>query len=65
MWVACFDASGSELDAQTPFLSVGGFLSTKDEWEAFSEQWSKRLAVDGLEYFRMTEFAQSVRQFAG
>lgn len=64
MWTACFDASGSEHDTKTPFLSVAGFLSTAEEWIAFSELWKKRLADDGLDYFRMTEFAQSVKQFS-
>lgn len=64
IWTAAFDASGSEGDAKTQFLTVAGFLSTAQEWIAFSELWQKRLQDDGLEYFRMAEFAQSVKQFA-
>lgn len=62
-FIACFDASGSERDARTPFLTVAGFLSTAEQWVAFTELWNKRLADDGLAYFRMVEYAQSVKQF--
>lgn len=64
-WVAAFDASGSENDFQTPYVTVAGFLSTEDEWQCFSKLWNSRLQKDGLQYFRMTEFAQSVKQFSG
>jgi hypothetical protein len=65
IFTACFDASGSERDARTPFLTVAGFLSTAEQWATFTELWKKRLADDGLDYFRMVEFAQCVKQFDG
>jgi hypothetical protein len=37
IWTACFGASGSEEDVETPYLTVAGFLSTAEQWIAFSD----------------------------
>jgi hypothetical protein len=65
LFTACFDCSGSDKDPQTPFLTVAGFLSTADHWIEFTDLWTKRLLKDGIQYFRMAEFAHSVKQFDG
>lgn len=51
---AAFDASG---DRKTAVLCVAGFLSSENDWQSFSEQWSKRLAVDDIEFFRAVDAA--------
>jgi hypothetical protein len=51
---AAFDASGDE---NTDVLAVAGFLSSEDDWQSFSEQWSKRLTQDGIEFFRAVDAA--------
>lgn len=61
MFTACFDAGGTPHDQE--LLVVAGFISTADEWNNFDRLWRKRLADDGLEYFRMAEFAHSRKQF--
>lgn len=65
MLTACFDASGSENDPKTPYLAVAGYVSTADRWITFSQLWNTRLREDGLDYFRMSEFAHSTKSFAG
>lgn len=65
MFTACFDASGSENDPKTPYLAVAGYISTADRWITFSQLWNTRLREDGLDYFRMSEFAHSKKIFAG
>jgi|SRR5215831_2378871 len=65
IFTACFDCSGSEKDSHTPVLTVAGFLAMAEHWIKFSELWSARLRDDGVEYFRMAEFAHSVKQFDG
>jgi len=49
-----FDASG---DGKTAVLAVAGFVSNESDWRSFSEQWSKRLALDGIEFFRAVDAA--------
>lgn len=65
MFTACFDASGSEDDPRTPFLTVAGFISTTDDWVDFSALWDERLGKDKIAYFRMSEFAHSEGEFKG
>ena len=65
MFTACFDASGSENDPNTPYLTVAGYVSSAEGWSTFSELWNKRLREDRLNYFRMSEFAHSTKDFAG
>ena len=48
------DASG---DSEQPVLAVAGFLSSDDDWTSFSQQWSERLAKDGIEFFRAVDAA--------
>jgi len=65
MFTAYFDASGSENDSRTPYLVVAGYLSTAEKWTVFSDLWTKRLQKDGLTYFRMSEYAHSIKEFEG
>src|SRR5262249_21345852 len=55
------DASGTE---DTDCRSVGGFIADDNDWTIFDREWSNALKEFGLSYFRMSEFAQSVGQFA-
>ncbi len=54
------DASGNESES---IFVVGGAISTVENWRQFDTQWRAALAEDNLKYFRMSEFAQSTRQF--
>jgi hypothetical protein len=54
------DASGKKRDA---LITVGGFVSTVDEWKLFDTEWSLALRENDLDYFHMVEFAHSVGQF--
>jgi len=62
MLQTAFDAGGHEADQSC--ISVAGFISSADDWIRFDEAWRKRLAADGLTYFRMSEFAQFSGQFS-
>lgn len=53
MFTFCFDASGHE--KEHPYICVAGFVSSAQEWTAFSDMWKKRLNADGLEYFRASD----------
>jgi hypothetical protein len=55
-----FDASGQE---QQALIAVGGMVSTAEQWRSFDSDWCRILIEFGLQYFRMSEFAQSVGQF--
>lgn len=55
------DASGKE---DSTIMSVGGFVGEVDAWNHFNIEWNAVLAEFGLKYFRMSEFAHSVGQFA-
>src|SRR5450759_1206912 len=63
MLTTAFDISNDEPDHQ--FLVIAGFVSNAERWKDFDEEWRKRLAVDGLDYFHMQPFAQSTRMFKG
>jgi hypothetical protein len=63
MFTACFDTAGTEHDQ--PMIMTAGFISSANDWIAFDLQWRERLAVDGIAYFHMVEFAQSKKQFKG
>jgi hypothetical protein len=60
MLMAACDAS---TDSQKMFLSVGGFVSSAAGWKGFDGEWRERLAQEGLSYFHMAEFADSVGHF--
>lgn len=61
MMTACFDAAG-QLDQK--FMVVAGFVSSADDWIDFDRLWRDRLAQDGLSYFHMHDFAQSIEEFS-
>jgi len=49
---------------QPPYTAVAGAIATVSKWRSFDEQWTRALKDEGLEYFHMSDFAQSVGQFA-
>jgi hypothetical protein len=56
-------ACEARMDRRRAFLSVGGFVSSAAGWMAFDGEWRDRLAQEGLSYFHMAEFADSVGDF--
>ena len=60
MLTAACDASA---DSRKAFLSFGGFVSSAAGWADFDGEWRERLAQEGLSYFHMAEFADSVGHF--
>lgn len=56
MFTVYFDASGKEKDHE--YFVVAGFVASADAWIEFSNQWKKRLAYEGIQYFRGSD-AQS------
>lgn len=60
---AYFDETGSEADPNSKVAGMGGLLAPAYRWEVFEEKWKKALAVEGVDYFHMKEFAHSVGQF--
>jgi len=63
MFTACFDTGGTDHDQE--ILMTAGFVSSAGDWIEFDEKWRARLALDGIEYFHMKEFAHSTDQFEG
>ncbi len=59
---AVFDESGT--DAEAPYVTVAGYISTVQRWERFSAEWRETLRAFGLTRFHMVDFAQRVREFA-
>lgn len=62
MLTACFDASGTVHDQ--PYLIMGGYLATAEDWILFEKQWMKTLP-EGVAYFRRSECATNTGQFVG
>jgi hypothetical protein len=62
MLTACFDASGHPTQRS---VLVAGFIASVPDWIDFEKAWINRLSGDGLAFFHMHEFAQSVGQFKG
>ena len=56
-------ACDARMDSRRLFLSVGGFVSSPAGWKGFDGEWRQRLAQEGLNYFHMAEFADSVGHF--
>jgi hypothetical protein len=56
-------ACDARMDRPRAFLSVGGFVSSAAGWTGFEGEWRERLAQEGLSYFHMGEFADSVGHF--
>lgn len=52
MLTFAFDASGDE---RTTLLSVAGFVSSAEDWKAFSEAWTNRLTQEGIECFHAVD----------
>jgi hypothetical protein len=48
------------MDRRRAFLAVRGFISSPIDWMNFDGEWREQLAQDGLRYFHMAEFADSV-----
>jgi hypothetical protein len=62
MFTAAFDAGGHESNQKC--VTVAGFLSSANDWIAFSTTWNWRLSQDNVRYFRMSEFAHWGGEFA-
>jgi hypothetical protein len=57
------DDSGSE--PQSPVFYFGGFISSVENWAAFSNEWDSALALTPtLDYFKMSEAASFKEQFS-
>jgi hypothetical protein len=54
MLTGYFDDSSAHSDK---LLCVSGYVSTRDDWAAFSDLWQQRLDKAGLKVFRMKEHA--------
>jgi hypothetical protein len=52
-FTVCFDSSGHEKEHD--YIYVAGLISSEKVWIDFTEQWKRRLAEDGLDYFRAAE----------
>lgn len=63
MLYAYFDDSGTDED--NGYCVVAGFLSSFEQWEAFSEEWSALLADSDVERFHATEAANRKGAFEG
>jgi hypothetical protein len=61
MFTACFDASGTVHDQ--PYLVVGGYVSSTDDWLLFDQEWHRRLSQDGLSYFRRSDCESNRGEF--
>lgn len=45
-------------------IVAGAFIAPRDHWEQFSKDWRARLRIDGLSYFRSTEYYSLRGEFA-
>ena len=63
MLKAYLDESGSD---DTPFLLVGGYVSTEARWKKFERDWIAALHAEGLkESFHMVDFETGNGEFRG
>lgn len=46
------------------YTVVAGAIASVQDWLDFDSEWSAALSAEGLQYFRMTEFAHSRGEFA-
>jgi hypothetical protein len=60
-YAAYVDMSGT--DPNQPAFAVGGFVSTREKWRRFTEQWGQLLAEEQLLYFHCTDFIAGADQF--
>jgi hypothetical protein len=63
MLTGAFDVSYDE--PLHRFLILAGFVSSAERWADYDVAWRNRLAIDGLPYFQMRQFAHSVGIFDG
>lgn len=49
---------------QSKMFVAAGFCATKDDWGKLRASWVKRLNVDGLDYFKTSEYKMLTGQFA-
>lgn len=57
-----FDESGTH--AGSPAVSVAGYFSTPEQWQAFETDWMEALDDFGILRFHRTEFANKAKAFA-
>jgi hypothetical protein len=59
---AYVDMSGT--DPNQPAFAVGGFVSTREKWEHFTEEWGKLLIDENIPYFHCTDFIAGAKHFS-
>jgi hypothetical protein len=66
LW-AYFDESGEHIRKTGKLcrLTVGGGLSTFENWQRIEREWRAALDSEGISVFHMTDFEASRREFAG
>jgi hypothetical protein len=60
MFSAYFDKGE---DAASTVLSVGGYIATVEQWEAFQGDWNQFLADEQISMFHMTDYECRQGQF--
>ncbi|MCH7485180.1 MAG: DUF3800 domain-containing protein [Chloroflexi bacterium] len=60
---AYFDESGHRKDPQTHVVSVGGFVTSDEIWDSFTEEWLAALLEFKLPYFHMADFANKAPRY--
>jgi Protein of unknown function (DUF3800) len=58
-----FDESG--IHAGAKILTVGGWIASEEEWEAFARQWRTTLKRAGVSAFHFVDFNHSTKEFEG
>src|SRR5712692_8273083 len=56
MWTMVCDASGKEIDPNTPLFVVSGFLAPADAWIEFAPKWKEILGP--IEYWSSAHMAR-------
>lgn len=56
-----FDESGTHDTSNA--VAVAGYISTPEQWEIFTTEWTSALRDWGLEYFHMTDFANRANEY--
>jgi hypothetical protein len=60
--IAYFDESGT--DGQSPLVAVAGYLSTKELWKDFENEWQIFLSNNNIEIFHATNLINGYKEFS-
>lgn len=63
VFTAYLDDSGTHTTSDV--VVVAGFISLANKWEKFTQEWKEALDDYHLDYFHMTDFENSRKQFKG